>query len=91
MISIDDILDMSSLTRAEIEAIAEHEHLGRARAAALAEYTMHLPKGAQQVQLMICEDIREALHRDDLEHARDLWATLREFIAAHPEAQRGNA
>lgn len=90
MINLDDILDMSCLTREEIAAVAEHEHLGRARAAALAEYLMHLPKGPQAVQKMICEDIRAALHRDDLAHARDLWATLGEFVKSHPESLRGN-
>lgn len=90
MINIDDILDMSCLTREEIEAIAEHEHLGQLRAAELAEYLMHLPKGPQHVQAMICEDMRAALHRGDLDHARDLWVTLGEFLANHPEAQRGN-
>lgn len=52
---------------------------------------MHLPKGPQEVNRMICEDIRDALHRDDLNRARALFAALRHFIAAHPEAARGAA
>jgi hypothetical protein len=90
MISLDDIEDMTCLTRAEIDAIAEHEHLPGVNAAALGEYLMHLHKGAQQVQAMICDDIRAALHRDDLPHARELFATLRHFMSEHPDAARGN-
>ncbi|MBK5927592.1 hypothetical protein [Rhodobaculum claviforme] len=88
MISLDDIEDMTCLTRAEIAAIAEHEHLPEVNASALGEYLMHIHKGPQRVQQMICEDVRDALHRDDLDHARALFATLRAFVAAHPEALR---
>lgn len=90
MINLDDIEDMTCLTRAEIAAIAEHEHMPEVSAAALGDYLMHLHKGPQQVQRMICEDIRAALHRDDLGHARSLFATLRSFLAEHPEALRNN-
>ena len=88
MISLEDIEDMTCLTRSEIAAIAEHEHLPEVSASALGEYLMHIHKGPQQVQRMICEDIRDALHRDDLVHARTLFATLRSFVADHPEALR---
>ena len=90
MISLDDIEDMTCLTRDEIAAIAEHEHLPEVNAAALGEYLMHLHHGPQRVQAMICDDIRTALHRDDLPHARVLFATLRHFIAEHPDAVRGS-
>jgi len=91
MISLDDIEDMTDLTREEIAAIAEHEHLGDGNAALLGDYMMHIHHGTAQVQAMICDDIREALHRDDLPHARELFATLRRFMAEHPEAARGSA
>ena len=89
MISLEDIEDMTSLTRAEIAAIAEHENLPLVSAATMGEYMMHHRKGPQAVQRMICEDIREALHVGDLDHARALFVTLREYISEHPEAQRG--
>jgi hypothetical protein len=91
MISLDDIEDMTDLTRAEIEAIAEHEHVGEGVAALLGDYLMHAHHGPARVQEMICEDIREALHKDDLPHARTLFETLRRFVAGHPEAERGAA
>ena len=90
MINLDDIEDMTCLTRAEIAAIAEHEHMPEVGAAALGDYLMHMHKGPQRVQKMICEDIRGALHRDDVAHARSLFATLRASVAQHPEALRNN-
>ena len=91
MINLDDIEDLSCLTRAEIAAIALHEHLGEMDAVLLGEYLMHLPHGAHRVNEMICDDIREALHKKNMIHAKELYATLHAFLAAHPEAVRGSA
>lgn len=91
MINLEDILDMCPLSRAEVDALAEHEHSDEMAAATLAEYLMHLHHGPQRVQEMICDDIRAALHRDDLGHARELFAALRHFMSEHPEAARGAA
>ena len=90
MINENDILDMTCLTRAEIAAIAEHEHVGDVAAAEMGEYMMHIHHGPQRVQRMICEDIQAALRADDLAHAKALYLTLKQFLAAHPEALRGN-
>ena len=40
MISLEDCIAMSGLSREEVDAIAEHEHLPEAAAAALAGYLM---------------------------------------------------
>lgn len=90
MINENDILDMTSLTRDQIAAIAEHEHITPVTAAELGEYMMHIHHGPQRVQQMICDDIAHALHADDLIKARGLYATLKQFLADHPEALRGN-
>lgn len=89
MITLDDIEDMSCLSREEIAAIAEHEGIPDLNASCLGEYLMHLHKGPQHVQQMICEDIRKALHADNTAHAKELFTVLKHFIADHPEAQRG--
>lgn len=89
MISLDDIEDMSALTRAEIDALAEHDHLSTYNATLLGEYLMHLHRGPQKVHQMLCEDIRAAMHEDNLVHARELFAVLRGFLNDHPEAARG--
>lgn len=91
MITMDDIADMTDLTRPEIEAIAEHEHLPPVNAAALGAYLAHEAKGFQVIQRMICEDIRDALHRDDVVHARALYGVLHHFMSEHPDAARGAA
>lgn len=91
MINMEDILDMTDLTHEEIAAIAEHEHVPDVNAAALAAYLSGEPKGFQEIQQMICEDIRDALHRDDVPHARELYAVLHHFMETHPGAARGSA
>lgn len=88
MISLDDIEDMTCLTREEIVALAEHEHLPDVNASALGEYLMHSHKGPQTVQRMICEDIRAALHAGDAAQARNLYAVLHRFLTDYPEAAR---
>jgi len=90
MINENDIIDMTCLTRDQIDAIAEHEHVGTVAAAELGEYLMHLHHGPQTVQRMICADISAALHDGQLARARALYATLKGFLADHPEALRGN-
>ncbi|MDJ0858016.1 MAG: hypothetical protein QNI90_08890 [Dinoroseobacter sp.] len=89
MITLDDIEDMTCLTREEIEAVAEHEHIGIMRASILSDYLMHQHHGPQKVQQMICEDIRAALHKDDVPHAKELFNVLRHYMSDHPEAARG--
>lgn len=89
MITIDDIMDMTDLTHEEIAAIAEHERVPTIVAATLADYMMHAHKGPQTVMQMISEDIRAALHRHDIDHARDLYAALHHFVETYPEAVRG--
>jgi len=91
MIAIEDIEDMTCLTRDEIAALADHEHTSLYSAALEGEYLMHIHHGPARVQQMICEDIREALHADDVQHAKALFATLRAFMAAHPDAAHGAA
>lgn len=91
MINENDIMDMTCLTREQIAAISEHEHLDTVSAAELGEYLMHIHHGPQKVQQMICEDIADALHEGNLPGARQLYKALKEFLAEHPEALRGNS
>ena len=89
MISLDDIEDMSALTRSEIDALAEHEHASTFDATLMGNYLMETHHGPQKVHEMICDDIRAALRADDVAHARALFAVLRGFLAEHPDAARG--
>lgn len=89
MITPEEIVGMTDLTEEEITAIAEHEHTTGVLAAGMVDYLMHKHGGPQAINRMICEDIREALHKGDAAHARDLYGVLRHFIATHPEAAQG--
>ncbi|MGA9252277.1 MAG: hypothetical protein WBV78_05130 [Roseobacter sp.] len=89
MITLDDIEDMCALTRAEISALAEHDHISEFDAALMGEYLMHEHHGPQKVHEMICDDIRKSLNSDEIDHARELFAVLRGFLAENPEAARG--
>lgn len=89
MITAEDIVGMTELSADEVAAIAEYEHTSDVLAAGFVDYLMHRHGGPQAVNRMICEDIREALHGDDIAHARALYGTLKHFIATHPEAAQG--
>ena len=89
MISLDDMEDMCSLTREEIAQIALHDHVSDGDAVAVIERLMHEHGGPQRLEAILNEDIRAALHADNLPEARRLFKLLREFLAAHPEAVRG--
>jgi hypothetical protein len=87
LITPEEILDMTDLSPEEIAAVAEHEHVSEiVCAAALADYLMHQADGPRTISRMIREDMREALKAGNTAHARELYATLRHFVATHPEA-----
>jgi hypothetical protein len=85
MITLEDCIAFSGLTEEEVLALAEHEHIPEIAAAALAEYLLKQRRGPAKIHEMIVEDIRAALHRDDREHAHELFGALRQFIANHPQ------
>lgn len=86
MISIEDIVAFSGLSREEVLAIAEHEHVPEVAACALAECLMQQEHGPERIREMIVEDIRDAERRGDREHARMLLHVLHHFVRAHPDA-----
>jgi len=89
MITLDDMEDLCSLTREEIAQVAAHEHITEEAAVAEIERLMHEHGGPHKFEEMLSADIRAALHADDVPEARRLFALLRGFLAAHPEAVRG--
>lgn len=89
MISFEDCAGLCSLSKAEIAAIAEHEHVPEMVATALAQYLLHKEKGAQEISAMIADDVRAALDAGNVAHAAMLIAALRHFCRAHPEAKSG--
>ena len=83
MISREDIIGMSGLEEAEIDALSEHEHVPEAAAAAFGHWLLAEPDGARRIAEMIRDDIRAAWRRGDRAHARELFAALHPFAAAH--------
>ena len=87
MLSLQDCIDLCELTEAEIEAIAEHEHIPTVVAVELAEYLVESEGGERRIRAMIRDDIQAALARSDRAHAQALVRVLRHFIATHPERE----
>lgn len=89
MISIEDCIAMCGLTPAEIAAISEHEHVPEMAATALANYLLKQAGGPEHIRTMIVDDIRKALDDGRIDHAAELFAALRHFLAEHPQAREG--
>ncbi len=85
MISLEDCIALCGLTRAEVDAIAEHEHIPEIAAAILARYMTSRPGGFEDIRRMIVEDIRLALDQGRDTHAAELVSALRHLLFVHPE------
>ena len=88
MITIEDCITLCGLSRQEVMAIAEHEHVPEIAAAAMARYLLKEPHGAEKIRDMMRDDIHNALSRGDLDHASQLLMVLRHFLDTHPEARK---
>jgi hypothetical protein len=87
MITIEDCIGLCGLTRAEVDAIAEHEHLPESAAAALASYLMQKEEtGVPAIRQMLRDDVRAAIDSGNHAHAAELLAALRHFMTEHPTA-----
>lgn len=84
MISIEDCVAMCGLDRAELDAIAEHEHVPEIAAASLANYLLHKAGGEKEIRRMLVDDIRAALTEKRFQHASELLMALRHFLSEHP-------
>ncbi|PWC77159.1 hypothetical protein [Azospirillum sp. TSH64] len=84
MLTIKDCIALSDLTEAEIDAIAEHEHVPEMVAVEMGHCLAHCPGGADRIARIIADDIAEACAHGQVGHAVDLMHTLREFVETHP-------
>jgi len=85
MISLEDCIALCGLTRDEVLALAEHEHIPDIAAAALGQYLLSQPTGCRAILQMIAEDMRWARERGDVRHAEALALTLHQFVSSRPE------
>ncbi|MCP5424193.1 MAG: hypothetical protein H6970_03895 [Gammaproteobacteria bacterium] len=84
MLTYEDCVGLSELTDAEIEAIAQHEHLPEIIAAELGNYLVHDAAGVPMLKRIILDDIQIAEHRNDKHKALQLKLVLKHFIDTHP-------
>lgn len=87
MLSWDDCIALCALNEAEIEAIAEHEHIPAMAALELGNYLCCLPTGEPAIRRMILDDLEAARARGDGKRRLLLLAALRHFIATHPKCR----
>ncbi len=80
MVTLQDVIDHSNLTEAEIDAIAEHEHIPKIVAAEMGDHLVKSPAGVPILKRIILEDIQSAIHRGDELHARELHLVLQHFV-----------
>jgi hypothetical protein len=86
LITLEDCIGLCGLSRDQINAIAEHEHMPEAAAAALAAWLMgKCPSGPREIRDMMRDDIRAAVASGNHAHAAELLAALRHFLAEHPK------
>lgn len=86
MLTFDDCQAFSGLSKREIDAIAEHEHIPAIIAAEMAHYLCQNAEGECCIRRFILEDIAAAEARGDQRHAVELNAVLQHFVDTHPRA-----
>ena len=91
MLTYQEIIDLSGLTREEIDAIAEHEHIPELIAAEMGNYLTECPNGIPCIKSMILDDIAVAERHGDTEHVLHLRRVLTHFIRSHPEHRTAEA
>ncbi|WP_330874613.1 hypothetical protein [Azospirillum brasilense] len=87
MITIEDCIGLSGLTREEIDAIAEHEHLPEIVAAELGSYLDQTPEGQRTIRRMIEDDIAHAVACRDMKRAGVLKIVLAHYVRHHENEQ----
>lgn len=90
MLTWDDCVALCALNEAEIEAIAEHEHIPEMAALELGNYLCCLPNGEPAIRRMILDDLEAARRHSDHRHALVLLGALRHFVRTHPRAVAEN-
>ena len=86
MLTYDDCLALCGLSKGEIAAIAEHEHVPEMLATEMGAYLCRNAAGERCIRRFILDDIVAAEARHDHRHAAMLRAVLKHFVATHPNA-----
>ena len=83
MLTIEDCIAFSDLSEEEIDAIAEHEHIGEMAALELGNYLVHTPAGEKRIKKMIADDIRAARESGNVKHGAMLKLVLKHYLEHH--------
>ena len=86
MLTIQDCIELSELTEAEILAIAEHEHIPEMAAIELGNYLVHTPTGEKRIKAMIVDDLDAARREGDLRRVLALKLCLKHYLEKHAAA-----
>lgn len=86
MLTLEDCLALCDLTREEIDAIAEHEHIPEAVAMELGDYLTHTADGQKRIRRMIEDDIADAQASGNFQHSAALKLALKHFCETHRDA-----
>jgi hypothetical protein len=84
MIDLEDCIALCGLTKKEVLALAEHEHVPEIVACALADYLLHQEHGPERIRDMIVDDVQAAQARGDRAHVLMLLHVLHHFLRTHP-------
>ena len=87
MLTLEDCVALCQLTKEEVDAISEHEHLPDIIAAELGNYLVHSADGQVLIRRMIVDDIGHARARGDFNRMSLLIGILRHYIETHPQAR----
>lgn len=87
MLTYEDCVALCDLTRDEIAAIAEHEHIPMIAAMEMGDYLMRTPAGVPALKRIILDDIADATARGDADHAFKLRVVLHHFVETHPQRE----
>lgn len=86
MLSLQECIDFSDLSKDEIEAIAEHEHVPEIVAAEIGATLLQTTSGVCLIKLYLLENIEQARSRGNFDKANHLEALYRRFNRDHPGA-----
>ncbi|WP_211113544.1 hypothetical protein [Azospirillum endophyticum] len=90
VITFEDCVGMSGLTKEEIDAIAAHEHLPEIVAAELGSYLVATESGQGEIRRMIEDDIAEAQAHGQHGRTAVLKLALCHFLQEHAAARTVN-
>ena len=84
MILLEDLIGFCDLTRDDVQAIPEHEHVAEPVAVVLGSCLLQSGCGCEQIRDMLMDNLRAAVRQHDVPHARRVVSTLRHFLHEHP-------